>query len=90
MSFISIVKSKLIIQPVYQWRSSLYDAKGQHWLGRLIVEVSVSQLDTHIRQYFSEWVISSSQRPLPTQNKINTREEHPHPQRVSSRLSQKF
>ena len=46
-SFISILTYKLIIQPVYRWRCFLCEAKDQHWLGRLIVEVSVSHTITN-------------------------------------------
>jgi hypothetical protein len=58
-------------------------------LGPPIVEVSRShtirhtharaRIHTHIRQVFSEQVISPSQRLLPTQHTINTRDEHPYP-----------
>jgi len=41
-------------------------------LGHLIVEVSISLTDTHSRWNSSERVISSSQRPLPTQQTHET------------------
>ena len=55
-------------------------------LGRPAVDVSsslsLSLSHTHTRYSSSERVISSSQRPLPTQNTSNTRDEHPCPQRM--------
>jgi hypothetical protein len=55
-------------------------------LGRFVVEVSRSHpiTHTHTRQDSSERVISSTQRPLPTQRTTNTRDEHPCPQRDSN------
>ena len=49
----------------------------------------VTQLDTHTGSGCSELVISSSQRPLPTQHTTNTTDEHPRPLRESNPQSQK-
>jgi hypothetical protein len=48
-------------------------------LGRLVVEVCRSLSDARAQWDSSEWVISSSQRPLPTQHTIDTRDESPCP-----------
>ena len=48
-------------------------------LGPLIVEVSKPHTDLHTRWFSYERVISSSQRPLPTQHTTNTTDEHPSP-----------
>ena len=53
-------------------------------LRRLIVEIFGSHTDTHIRYDSSEWVISPSQRPLPTQHTTNTKDENPCIQRDSN------
>jgi hypothetical protein len=56
----------------------------------LIVEGSRSHKirHTHTRQDSSEQVISSSQRPLPTQHTTNTGKRHPCPLRYSKPRSQ--
>ena len=60
-------------------------------LGRLIVVVSRSHTHTHTHTEYdsSERVISSSQRPLPTQHTTNRREENACPQRYSNPWPQK-
>jgi hypothetical protein len=59
-------------------------------LGRRIGEVyrKYAVRDTHTREDASESVTSSSQRPLPSQNKTNTRDEHPCRQQDSNPRSQ--
>jgi hypothetical protein len=59
-------------------------------LGRLIGKVYRKHAvrDTHTREDSSGRVISSSQKPLPTQNTTNTREEHPCRQHDSNPRSQ--
>ena len=54
----------------------------------LLFEVSKSHSDTHSRQDSSVRVISTSQRPLPTQHTTNTRDKPACPQRDSNPLSQ--
>jgi hypothetical protein len=60
--------------------------------GRLVFHASISYTDTHThthtRQDSSQRMISSSQRPMPTQQAINTTYEHLCPQRDSNPRSQ--
>ena len=62
--------------------------------GRLIVKLSMSHTfrrthtHTHTRQDCSKWVISWSQRRLPTQRTTTTSDEHRWPQRDSNPQSQ--